>query len=449
MAPWRSLVSVLVALSVTATVRAQTYPLTEAPLAGAAFRVQLNLSLTGEIRISREGKSVALKQTVTAGHDLLERVLASGGDGVKVARYYKAAKAALSVGDNHSERGLRSERSLLVTQRYKDQPLAYCPAGPLTREELELTDHFDTLSLAGLLPGKAVAVGETWKVANATAQALCHLDGLTSHELVGKLEQVKDQVAHVTITGPVAGIDLGASVTMTIRAAGQFDLKAGRLTALEWKQTEERDQGPASPAATVTATTTLTRAAIEVPSELCDVALAGVPDGWVPPEDMAALAYHDPQGRYDLLSARDWQLVGRTDEHLVMRLLDRGEFVAQVTVTPWRKMEKGSHVSKEEFKATMAQTPNWTEAEELEAKDMSKEIEADKKNYWVYRISALGQLDNLNVMQYFYLVAGPEGDQVVLAFTMTPAQAQKLAARDLALVRTLTFPAAAKEDSKK
>ena len=45
-------------------------------------------------------------------------------------------------------------------------------------------------------------------------------------------------------------------------------------------------------------------------------------------------------------------------------------------------------------------------------------------------------------MQYFYLVAGPQGEQTVLTFTMTPKQAQKLESRDLVLVRGLSHAAA-------
>ena len=56
---------------------------------------------------------------------------------------------------------------------------------------------------------------------------------------------------------------------------------------------------------------------------------------------------------------------------------------------------------------------------------------------WAYRVSAVGQTDGLKVMQNFYLVAGPEGEQVVLAFTMTPAQAKKLGKKDQALADAL------------
>ena len=77
------------------------------------------------------------------------------------------------------------ERRLVVAQRSKEVPLVYCPVGPLFRQELELTsEHFDTLHLVGLLPGKAVSDGETWKLSNPVVQALCNFEGLAEQDLL-------------------------------------------------------------------------------------------------------------------------------------------------------------------------------------------------------------------------------------------------------------------------
>src|SRR5262249_43183971 len=173
----------------------------------------------------------------------------------------------------------------------------------------------------------------------------------------------------------------------------------------------------------------LTRTAVERPRELSDVALVPVPTGDEPPEQMTPLAYRDPKGRYDLIYDRDWQLVGETEQHLILRLLDRGDFVAQVTVTPWTAAKPGEHLSADEFRKAMLNTPGWEQEDELQAGEVPVE-----KGYWGYRIAAQGKLDGIKVVHNFCLVAGPNGDQVVLAFTLTPAQVQKLGTRDLALV---------------
>ena len=51
----------------------------------------------------------------------------------------------------------------------------------------------------------------------------------------------------------------------------------------------------------------------------------------------------------------------------------------------------------------------------------------------------LGKADGVSVLQNFYLVAGPNGDQVVIAITLTPKKAEQLGSRDLSLAGSIEF----------
>ncbi|HEV3116769.1 MAG TPA: hypothetical protein VGY58_06930 [Gemmataceae bacterium] len=436
MAAWRTVAVAFLALLLGPKAWGQTYTLSEKPRPGDCFRIHLDLVLSGEIKIRKEGKLLTVKQQASAMHEFPERILNVGDNGLpaKAARFYEQASSSISLNGEASERRLRPERQLLVAQRHKDQPLAYSPVGTLLRDELELSDHFDTLWLTGLLPGRDVAAGDTWKLSNALAQALCSFEGLTEQSLVCKLEGVKDQLAHVSVTGAATGIDLGALVKLNVEAGYQFDLNTKHLTRLQWKQKEERDQGPASPAMTLQATSTLTRAPIQQPDALSDVAIAVVPDGFEPPMLLTQLELRDPKAGYTMTYARDWQTVSSNDQHTVMRLMERGDFVAQLTITPWTKADKGKHLTPDEFRQAMAETPGWEVDQELQAGEVPAE-----GGRWIYRISALGNLDGAKVMQNFYLVAGPGGEQLVLVFTMVPKQADRIATRDLALVGSVEF----------
>ena len=81
--------------------------------------------------------------------------------------------------------------------------------------------------------------------------------------------------------------------------------------------------------------------------------------------------------------------------------------------------------------------PGWQQEEVLQTGAVPS---ADAPGRWTYRVSAVGQMDGIKVLQNFYLVAGPGGDQVVAAFTMTQGQAEKLGSRDLSLVGSLELP---------
>ena len=124
----------------------------------------------------------------------------------------------------------------------------------------------------------------------------------------------------------------------------------------------------------------------------------------------------------------------------MLRLLERGDFLGQATLTPWTPAEKGKHLSPEDFKTAMNSTPGWEPERELQA----GEVPSDKEGRWTYRLSVTGKMDGVDVLQNFYLIAGPDGEQVVVLFAMTPKQADKLGVRDLAFVGGLEVPAAKK-----
>ncbi len=429
-------------LALTPAGEAQTCTLAETVQAGDCFTIQLDMKLSGEMRIRKDDKTIPLKLEAVAGHEYPERILAvaAGGNVQKTARLYLSAKATIAVGADSVERSLRPERRLFVAQRYKDQGLVYSPSGALTRAELDLTaGHFDSSAVTGILPGKAVAVGETWKIPANVVQALCNFEGLTEHTLTGKLESVTADAATFRLTGTAAGIDLGAIAKLKIEAVGRFDLKMKRLVSLEWKQKDERDQGPVSPVTVVESTTSLKRQPIEQPDALSDVALVSVPSDETPPAPLTQLDYRDPQGRFSFLHPREWHVTAQGKEQLILRYMERGDFIAQLTLTPWKKAEKGKHLTAEEFKEAMNDTAGWEPEKELQA----GEVPADNGR-WIYRFSTLGQMDGVTAVQNFYLVATPEGEQMILVFTMTPKQVEKLGARDLSLVGSLEIPASTK-----
>jgi hypothetical protein len=442
MGVWRVLGTIALLLATAPFGWTQTCTLMETSQPGECFKIQLDMKLSGEIQVRKDDKSGPLKLEANAVHEYPERILSVAQDGLvqKTARIYETAKATITAGGERAERTLRPERRLIVAQFYKDQALVYSPSGPLTREELELTgDQFNSAVVAGVLPGKEVSVGETWKVSSSVVQALCNFEGLTEHTLTGKLESVTSDTAVFSLSGTAAGIDLGAIAKLKIEAVGRFDLKAKRLISLEWKQKDERDQGPVSPAVVVESTVTLKRQPIEQPTALSDVALVSVPQDWGPPAPMTQLDYRDPQGRYSLLYPRCWHITAQVKDQLVLRCMDRGDFVAQAALTPWKRADKGKHMTPEEFKQAMNEMAGWQPEKELQAGEVPAE-----GGRWIYRYAASGQMDGVAVVQNCYLVATPEGEQMIAVFTMTPKQVDKLGARDMALVGSLEIPASAK-----
>jgi hypothetical protein len=442
MKAWRSLAILAAALVWAGTASAQSHSLREKDLTNCHFQITLKMNLKGEMIIQQEGKQSKLNQTAEATHDYVERVLVEGEQGMigRAARFYKTAQVVYTVEKERMQHILRSNRRLIVAQHGKEGTLTYALKGSLTHGELDLMRHFDTLAVPGLLPQKDVAVGDTWKVHNAVAQNLCAFDGLTTHSLTCTLVTVTGTKATVAISGHASGIDGGATVNLTVDGSLQYDLEAGRVVSLRWNQKDEREQGPVSPAMKAEMNLEMTRAPAAAASEVSDTALIPEPVANPKPE-LLVLTHNDPKGRYTLSHGRDWVPVAQTDQHLVMRLLDRGDFVAQATVVCWPKAEAGKHMSADDFKKAMTEAPGWVQEEVAEAKEIAPE-----HGGWIYRMATVGKLNGLKTVQIFWLVAGPQGDQVVVAITMTPNQVAKLGTRDHDLVRSVEFPGVQKKE---
>ncbi|MGE3806169.1 MAG: hypothetical protein AB7K24_15975 [Gemmataceae bacterium] len=438
MAVWRNVASMLALFLTAASLSAQTYPLVEKIEAGDCYQYSLDMHLTGDLHLQHKGKTVTAKLSATATHVFPERIQDADASCVrKVARVYETAQAVIVVGDGRSKRGLREDRCLIVVERPEEQTLTYCPKGALTREELELTDgHIDTLALTGLLPGKEVKLGETWPIAPVVVQALCHFDGLHEHNVTGKLVAVKDGKAHLHISGKTSGIELGALVKVTIDSTCVFDLQEKTLLGVTWKQNDEREAGPVSPGSSFELIYEVKRKRIDEPKVLSPIALISVPEGFDPPAILTQLYFAEEGVPYRFLYDRGWHITGNTGEHLVLRYLDRGDFIAQAALVVGPKAAAGEHMSPETFKRLIAENSGLEIEQELQV----GEVPTSEEGRWIYRVSLLGSLEGLKVLQNYYVLAGSEGHQVMATFTLSQVNVEKVGTKDLVLVGSLELP---------
>lgn len=418
------------------SLRSQTALLKEQIKRDSTFHIELKMQLNGKLRFQVKDKISSLPITASADHQLVERTLNVDKDGLmtRVVREYLKAHSAFHVSSHRSSHSLRKECKVFVVQRPDGETLTWCITEPLYRSELDLTQHLDTLALPGLLPGKETKVGEPWNLSKSVVQYLGHFNGLIEHSLEGKLESIKDNQAHFSIKGKAKGIEQGALVRLEINAKGCFDLSKKCIIWLQWTQKDERDQGPASPALSAELTTTLNRTPTSKLPSLQDGKLKEVTDDFKVAPLYAQLEYLDPKGRYSFLHDRDWHISASSGNQLVMRLLDRGDFIAQVSITDWPTAEKGKHTSAEDFVKAMNSLKDWKPSQQLQSKEIPS-----REGLWMYRHSAIGELEGVEVLQNFYLLASDSGRQLRVTFTLTPKQAQRFGNRGLTLVNGIVL----------
>jgi hypothetical protein len=411
---------------------AQTVRLEEAPLVDACYRAKLTLDLHGKITFLSNGKTRTVTHAATAEHVFVERVLqAKGAMAEKAARVYEVAKANIA----GQPRVLRPERSFMVAHRIKDQLVTYSPKGPLFDDEMDLTEHFDMLALPGLLPGKEVKVGENWGVPPAVVQAICGLDGLDAQAkqaLTCELKAVQGNRALIEIRGIVKGIQLGAPVSIVIGADSRlhFDLKDKRIVKVEWRQNDERPQGPANPNLSADVTIFVERTPIAQPAELNDFAMVQVPAG-LPTAKHTNIEYRDPKEKYSFEHSREWQFVGERDGKRILKLLTaRGDYVSDAILMPWRGPKIASA---KDFKEQMDQTPGWEATDEAQLDEAVKH----PAGYTVYRVAAPGKLEGAPAFRTVYLIGNTTGQQMLITFITPPNQVNNLETRDLTLVESI------------
>lgn len=409
----------------------------EAANDGRPFQIEIDFKLAGHLSIERDGKADRLPIEAKGTHRYVEAGQAphESGQARRVVRLYREATTESTVGGERTRKQLAADRRGIVVHRGDSGSVHFSPSGPLTRDELELvSEHFESLVLPNLLPAQAVKPGDTWSVPADAAQTVCHFDGLVKSELIGKYLEIKDGSAILAIDGRADGVEHGAAVRVAVAAKLTYDLTKRLITRVEWSQADGRDRGPVSPAMEVKAAIVLTRTRDSaLPKEFEAVVAKQPADGKIP-ELLLQLRHTDPSG-YEFVHARDWHAVVKNDKHLVLRLLAKGEYVAQATIAAWKPEADQPKAILTEFVDATRKQPGWEPEKVIEDGEM--QVGSARP---IYRLAAVGKQDGAEVVQAFHLVTAADGRRVVAAVVCGTNSLAKLGNRDVALVSAIEFP---------
>jgi hypothetical protein len=307
--------------------------------------------------------------------------------------------------------------------------VVFSPSGPLTRAELELVEGpGDPLALAGILPERAVEVGDHWAVEDAAARSLSAYDTLTVNKLEATLESVDAGAARVRLRGEVRGAVLGGDGTMACDGSYTFDRKAGRIDFLSLNRAETRRPGVVEEGLDVKSTLTVSRRPAETPSVLSDEALARLPlDGGPARERLVLFA---PGGRYSLEHDRDWHTYWDDPRVTVLKRVERGRLVAQCNLSVGPNAGRGRHQDPSQFRDDVRKGLGAWFGQVLGA----GEVDGDPAGGFRYKVGVQGRQGDLGLIWYYYLIAGPDGDQVLATFTMAETESRAFGDRDEALI---------------
>jgi len=416
--------------------------LVEAARPGDATRVTVELKAEGTFRPATppgtpEAKPMALK--VATRLEYVDRVVAVGAGSVPTRSVRNVARAAASIGGEArpTTPELRPEVAALVATRRGEIGVDVVSlGGPLTRSELELVSGpGDPLAFPALLPGRAVAVGEHWTVGDLAAKNLSGYDVLAANTLEATLESVRGDVLKVRLLGSIRGAALGGEGSMACDGSFTFDRKARRVERLDLRRAETRRPGPVESGLDVKSVLTVSRVATAAPADSgLDDNLASVArNDAAPGRDL--LLFRSPDGKYTLLHDRDWHIYWDDPRQAVFKRLDRGEMVAQCNLAAGPDAGKGRHQDVAQFRDDLKKGLG----NRFVRFNGQGEVDGAAAGGFRYQVTVEGRQGDSGVLWHYYLIASPEGDQLIATFTLGLAQQAQFADSDRRMIGSLEW----------
>jgi len=406
----------------------------------AVDRLEAVLEVGGTLNLatgspSSPGKPKPVKMSAKATLDYCERPLrvpASPDLSARAIRYYDKSVAAIQVGPGSFKPTLREDRRLIGVEIRGPKVLIFSPRGPLTREELDLVDvHGNSLALDRLLPPRAVAVGETWKLGDSLLGVLCGLDTVTQSDAQCVLQSVEKDVAQVEAAGYVAGSVNGLSSTIQIKAKYRFDLQADRITWFGLLVKEEREAGAIGPGLDVVARLQVKITPGAEAPQLTDAALKDLP--LEPTDSLRQLAYSLPEAGWETALDRRWLVISERKDLTILRMADGGDYVAQCNISALESGQ-GKKPTLAEFQEDIREALGKSFQQFVRASEGASE-----GGYVVYRVVARGEVSRVPIEWIYYRLIDKLGRQLVILFTVEAGMAEKFRESDRELVRAVRF----------
>lgn len=402
---------------------------------GELSRVQVALQVGGDLNlVDDKGKPSSLPMSVVANLAYDEALLSldPAGKPTRSVRYYDDVRAVIKIHEGGEKPVLDPNRRLIVAERpAKGVCQLYSPAEPLKREELDLIDvPGSSLVLEDLLPEEPVASGESWKITDATLAALLCLDAVSWCDSSGILGDIKDGVAEIAVGGTLSGAVGGISTEIELKVKIKFDMKARRISQFAMLVKEKRAIGHVGPGLDTVAKVIINISPIPHSQTLTAAVLESVPK--TTPAEQLALAYSPKGGQFRVQYDRRWYLTEDEPKLAVLRMVDRGELVAQCNISSLPKLEKAVPLA--EFQRDVERTLG---------KNFGKFVAAgqtiNEAGYAVFRVVVHGDVGGLPIEWIYYLVQDRAGHRVSLAFTLEQSLTDRFAATDRAMIAALAL----------
>jgi hypothetical protein len=411
----------------------ETYHLQSAQATGWHQQVKVVVETEGELKLNPDGSEVKrLPVKVQADLAYVERTLGMGKS-LKTVRSYAQAQANIRLRDSDLASTLRDERRLIVSQSDEKQALTFSPLGPLTREELELLDVPGSgLTLAALLPLRVVKIDQSWQIPDWAVARLMGLDIVNQHDVTGKLTDVKENIATIALQGKLAGAIGGVTSEIELTGKLNFDLKQRTITWLALGFQENRAIGHAQPGFEVAGKVRMVAAPIRAAEVVNNAALANLPVAAT--RETTLIDFAADSAGYSLAHDRRWNVMLDRHDATILRLVDRGDLVAQCNISRLPTLAKGEQLTLEAFQDDVKKTLGKNFGQIVEAAQ-----ETGDNDVRMLRVIVSGSTADLPIQWSYYHLSDGTGNRASFVFTIEGSLVQRFAQIDRELVSAFRF----------
>jgi hypothetical protein len=361
---------------------------------------------------------------------------AAGSIATRAIRYYKDAAAVIKVDSGGTTPELANDRRLIVAQfsdaQNAEGRLNFAAAdGYLTREELDLIDvTCDSLAVDGLLPKEPVADGATWPADPNTMAAILSMDSVAAAEVQNVLDKFNHDFALVRIAGTVVGVADGSTTEMEVRGVYLFDRKLARITRFNLAVKEKRSIGGATPGIDGIAKLRMNVKPIASSEHMPPATLASLASDNKLRTDVLRLE-PEKQG-YRVCHDRRWFVTSHQRETTTLRCVDRGDMLAQCTITSLPPKSAANQTTLDEFERDI----RFALKEHFGQLVSSREWTNSFGNHCL-EVVVRGTMEDVPLEWHYYLVAPESGNRVSVAATIQGEMVKRLATADRQLVNAM------------
>jgi len=177
----------------------------------------------------------------------------------------------------------------------------------------------------------------------------------------------------------------------------------------------------------------VTRYSAEPSPPLSDAALAGLSLDVTPERELLRMTA--PGGKSTLIHDRRWHTFWEDPRLTILKRLDGGQVIAQCNLMVGPVAGKGRHQDPNQFRDDIRRALKQRFVQFLGA----GEVEGDPAGGFRYKVGVQGREGDLGIVWYYYLIASPEGDQLLATFTLAEDHMKTFGGQDLEVVGSLRW----------